>query len=197
MTRVPSSNWGAPSLFYPFLVPLPSLLALPWSPRQSNEPHSLRAWMRTICVVFTLVLLGTFGAKEKHGKQSTEPPEQPFKASQWIPDIIRFVDEFDREGQPRNMEILDFFAGESNLCRRGRHRGFSCQTYDILHDKDQNILSYSVFFGIAFLLPGTSFWVSGLRDTVLTMAHRVISKYPSPRCQRSLWSLGEFVSVPS
>lgn len=140
--------------------------------------------MRTICVVFTLVLLGTFGAKEKHGKQSTEPPEQPFKASQWIPDIIRFVDEFDREGQPRNMEILDFFAGESNLCRRGRHRGFSCQTYDILHDKDQNILSYSGFFlgllfccqvqvfGLAVFGTQCSLWLTGLSQSIHRRAAR-------------------------
>ncbi len=75
-------------------------------------------------------------------------PEELFKASENIEIIIKFVDTFD---QDRSIEVLDFFAGDANLCRRGRHRGFNCQTYDILHDKEQDILSYTGFFaGLLF-----------------------------------------------
>ena len=65
------------------------------------------------------------------------PSEDIFKASENIESIINFVDTFNREEQVRNIEVLDFFAGEANLWRRGRHRGLNCQTYDILLDKEQ------------------------------------------------------------
>ena len=74
------------------------------------------------------------------------PSEDIFKASENIESIINFVDTFNREEQVRNIEVLDFFAGEANLWRRGRHRGLNCQTYDILLDKEQDILTYSGFF---------------------------------------------------
>lgn len=107
------------------------------------------------CFIFSLALLGAATKRKAASETSVgvggAPSEKPFKASECIPDIIKFVEKFDRDGQHRGTEILDFFAGGANLCRRGRHRGYSCQTYDILLDKEQDILTYAGFFmGLLF-----------------------------------------------
>ena len=112
------------------------------------------------------------------------PKEEPFKASAWISDILRFVQTFDQEGQPRLIEILDFFSGESNLSRRGSHRGYCTQKYDRLHDSGQDILTFAGFFlalqlccqvqayGLAMIGTQCSMWITGLSQSIHRRASR-------------------------
>lgn len=96
-------------------------------------------------MMFWVLIYAVLGAatKQRISSKASVEFEKPFQASEWIHEIIDYVKSFD---QPRNTEVLDFFSGQANLYRRGCHRGYSCQTYDILLDEEQNILTHVGFY---------------------------------------------------
>jgi hypothetical protein len=90
---------------------------------------------------FIMFMLAVVGMAAR--KKSPAGSEAPFQASQWITEILCFVENF---GQPRTIEVLDFFAGNANICKRARHHGFSAETFEIELDKEQDILTRTGFF---------------------------------------------------
>ena len=69
--------------------------------------------------------------------------DPPFKASHHIGEVIGYVHSHSDE---RNLETLDFYAGNSAVARRSRHMGLQSQTFDIMHSAEQNVLTRQGYF---------------------------------------------------
>lgn len=69
--------------------------------------------------------------------------EPVFQASHHIAEILEYVHKFSAE---RTIAVLDFYAGESHLARRARHRGHQAQTYDIMHSPREDVLTRTGYF---------------------------------------------------
>jgi hypothetical protein len=87
--------------------------------------------------------------------------DPPFKASQHIGEVLGYVHSFSDE---RNLEALDFYAGDSAFARRSRHMGLRSETFDILHSAEENVLTRTGYFlglrlccGLQMLLGSASF----------------------------------------
>ena len=137
--------------------------------------------------LWSLCLLSVVATKRKASVPITAGIDSKlFKASDWIPDILQFVEDFNRKQRPRHTQVLDFFAGESKISRRGRHRGHVCETFDILHDERQDILSHGGFFlglllccqvqafGLAVFGTQCSLWLTWMSQSI----HRRAAKGP-------------------
>ena len=137
--------------------------------------------------LWSLCLLSVVATKRKASVPITAGIDSKlFKASDWIPDILQFAEDFNRKQRPRHTQVLDFFAGESKISRRGRHRGHVCETFDILHDERQDILSHGGFFlglllccqvqafGLAVFGTQCSLWLTWMSQSI----HRRAAKGP-------------------
>ena len=71
-------------------------------------------------------------------------PPEVWRAGQHLPEILKQVERWG--SQPRPTNVLDMFAGESNLFKQSLHRGLSASAYDVVLDKHMNILTRSGWY---------------------------------------------------